>query len=128
MLKKIFIIIALFTVEASAQPPQILKAEAQLKANQLFDIAVTVKHPDSGWDHYANEWIIIADGEKELAKRTLYHPHVNEQPFTRYSRDVLVPVEAKRVTIHAKCNHGHESSAYLLLNRKTQVKQEQKEK
>lgn len=119
MIKNRILFSALLLVSSAyAHPPQIIKAEAYAKPNQLFDIAVTVKHADTGWDHYANQWVIISDGETQLAKRTLYHPHVNEQPFTRYSRDVLMPVDAKRITIHATCNQGGESSAYILLNRK----------
>jgi len=84
----------------------------------LFDIAVTVRHDDTGWEHYAKEWVIVADGEKQLGKRTLHHPHVNEQPFTRYLRDVLIPADVKRITIHATCNLGDESNAYILLSRR----------
>ncbi len=107
----------LLAAEVHAQPPVIVEAKAQLKSNQLFDIAVTIRHPDTGWEHYANEWVIIADGKNQLAKRTLYHPHVNEQPFTRFSRDVAIPADVKRVTVQAKCNQGHESSVYVLLSR-----------
>lgn len=117
-------LLLLFLAPAYAQPPIILKAEAHAKANQLFDVAVTVMHTDTGWEHYAKEWVIVADGDKQLAKRTLHHPYVKEQPFTRYSRDVLIPADARRITIHATCNHGDESSAYILLSRRP--KQEDK--
>ncbi len=122
----LFILLLLLASNAYSHPPVVVKAEARAKPNQLFDIAVTIRHEDTGWEHYANEWVIMADGEKQLAKRKLHHPHVNEQPFTRYSRDVLIPPDAKRVTIHAKCNHGHESSTYILLSRKQNqvIKQE----
>ena len=129
MNKNILFLLLLFACSAGAHPPVILKAEAQLKDNQLYDVAVTIRHGDTGWDHYAKEWIIILDGEKQIAKRTLYHPHVNEQPFTRYSRDVLIPIDAERVTIKATCNQGHESSEYVLLNRPkaTETKKEKQE-
>ena len=100
-----------------AQPPVIVKAEAMLKSNQLFDIAVTLRHPDTGWDHYASEWVIIADDEIEIAKRTLYHPHVNEQPFTRYVRDINIPTDLKSLKIYAQCNKGHKSNAFNLLTK-----------
>ncbi len=127
-MKKIIIIFILcFNVTVYAHPPQIIKAQAQLKSNQLFDVAVTIRHADTGWDHYVKEWVIIADGERQLAKRIFYHPHVNEQPSTRYSRDVFIPKDAKRVTIHAKCNQGHESRPYILLARKTSDEPEEQE-
>ena len=124
----LFILLTLASFSIYADPPVIINAKAQLKTNQLFDIAVTIRHPDTGWDHYVKEWVIIADGDKQLAKRTLHHPHVNEQPFTRYSRDVLIPKDVTRVTIHARCNNGDESNAYILLSRKSsQVKQQETE-
>lgn len=116
-MKKIIILLFFLAPIVQADPPIIVKAKAQVKSNQLFDIAVTIRHADTGWDHYAKEWVIIADGDKQLAKRTLHHPHVNEQPFTRYSRDVHIPEDAKRVTIRAKDNLGDESNEYILLAR-----------
>jgi hypothetical protein len=117
-MKKLILLSLLFCSVAHAQPPLILKAQANLKTNQLFDVAVTIRHPDTGWDHYANEWIVVTADGKEIAKRTLYHPHVNEQPFTRYVKDVVIPVDVSRVTISAKCNKGHESKPYILIDRK----------
>lgn len=110
----ISILFLLLCASAHAQPPVIVKAEAIVQTNQLFDIAVTIRHPDTGWDHYANEWVVIVDGEKEVGKRTLYHPHVKEQPFTRYLRDVKIPADAKSIKVYAKCNKGHQSSPHIL--------------
>ena len=112
------LLLSMLTVSAFAQPPLILKAEANVKSNQLFNITVTIRHPDTGWDHYASEWVVIADDEKEIAKRTLYHPHVNEQPFTRSLADVLLPTEANKITIKAICSKGHESKPYVLIDKK----------
>lgn len=58
---------------------------------QGFDIAVTLRHADSGWDHYANRWEVIAPDGEVLAVRTLLHPHVDEQPFTRQLKSVGIP-------------------------------------
>jgi hypothetical protein len=116
-MKKLIPLTLLFSASVYAQPPMILKAEASVKTNQLFDIAVTIRHPDSGWDHYAKEWVVI-DGEgNEIAKRTLYHPHVHEQPFTRYVRDVVIPADTNKVSVKAKCNNGHESKLYVLIDK-----------
>ena len=116
-MKKLILLLLLISSVAKAQPPIILKAEAILKTNQLFDIAVTIRHPDTGWDHYASEWLVIGDDGKEIAKRTLYHPHVNEQPFTRYVRDVVIPADIKKVTVVAQCNKEHKSQPYILINK-----------
>jgi hypothetical protein len=56
-----------------------------------YDVAVTLRHADSGWDHYANRWEILGPDGKVLATRVLAHPHVHEQPFTRSLSDVRIP-------------------------------------
>ena len=108
------LIFVLFSIEIGAQPPEIVKAEAIVQTSQLFDIAVTIKHPDTGWDHYANEWVVVVDDDNEVAKRTLYHPHVKEQPFTRYVRDVKIPQDTTSIKVYATCNKGHKSAPYIL--------------
>ena len=120
MMKKLILLSLILSNSVYAQPPQIVKAEASLKTNQLFDIAVTIRHPDTGWDHYANEWIVVDGDGKEIAKRTLYHPHVNEQPFTRSIRDVLISTDENKIIIKAICNKGHESKPYILINKEEQ--------
>lgn len=114
------IVLFLFSTQLYAQPPIILKAEAIAKTNQLFDIAVTLRHPDTGWDHFANEWVVIVNGDKQIAKRKLHHPHVNEQPFKRYVRDVKIPEEAQIVEVYAQCSKGHKSTSYVLLDKTEQ--------
>ncbi|MDH3639214.1 MAG: hypothetical protein OES09_12255 [Gammaproteobacteria bacterium] len=64
-------------------------------------ISATVKHADTGWEHYANHWrVLLADGT-ELAKRVLHHPHVEEQPFTRSLGSVIIPAGTTHVFIEA---------------------------
>ena len=72
------------------------------QTDQSWTFAVTLKHDDKGWDHYANEWQIIGADNKILGTRTLYHPHVNEQPFTRNLSGVKIPKGIKSVRVIAK--------------------------
>jgi len=59
---------------------------------------VTILHSDTGWDHYADGWgIYTSDGEL-LGYRTLFHPHVDEQPFTR-SLTIKIPDDVTDVLI-----------------------------
>jgi hypothetical protein len=60
-----------------------------------------VLHKDEGWKHYANKWDVVAPDDSVLGTRTLYHPHVNEQPFTRSLSGVKIPTGIDRVTIRA---------------------------
>jgi hypothetical protein len=69
-------------------------------AGDSWQVAVTLRHADSGWDHYADGWRVV-DGEGQvLGHRTLYHPHVNEQPFTRSHR-VNIPSDVDQVFVEA---------------------------
>jgi hypothetical protein len=58
-----------------------------------FDLDVTLRHADSGWDHYANRWEVVAPDGRVIATRVLAHPHVHEQPFTRGLSGVRIPAE-----------------------------------
>lgn len=53
------------------------------KAGGGYYFEVTLRHADTGWEHYADWWRVRTQDGKEIARRVLYHPHVNEQPFTR---------------------------------------------
>lgn len=71
------------------------------KRGDSWDIETTLRHDDRGWNHYADAWrVVTADGHV-LGTRTLYHPHVDEQPFTRSLRDVVIPPATTVVVIEA---------------------------
>jgi len=62
---------------------------------------VTLKHNDTGWEHYADAWRVV-DGNGHLFKtRVLYHPHINEQPFTRSLSGIIIPAEQTIVYVEA---------------------------
>ena len=62
---------------------------------------VTLKHNDTGWEHYADAWRVV-DGNGHLFKtRVLYHPHINEQPFTRSLSGIIIPADQTIVYVEA---------------------------
>ena len=79
----------------------VLDASAKMTGNDRYTFTVTVRHADTGWKHYADKWDVVAPDGKILATRVLYHPHVEEQPFTRSLAGVNIPAEIKAVTIRA---------------------------
>ena len=80
-----------------------------------YDFSVTVQHNDSGWKHYADRWDVIAPDGKVLGSRTLYHPHVNEQPFTRSLSGVIIPSNIESVTVQAHCSvHGIDKGKFVV--------------
>lgn len=66
--------------------------------------SVTLSHPDTGWDHYADGWEVLDADGNSLGVRELLHPHVTEQPFTRSLSGVIVPDGATVVYVRARCN------------------------
>ena len=66
-----------------------------------WSVSVTLLHGDTGWDHYADAWRVVAEDGTVLGTRTLYHPHENEQPFTRSLGGVSIPAGARIVYVEA---------------------------
>lgn len=86
---------------AYAGEADVVDVEVRKRGSNLYDFSVTVKHQDSGWDHYANRWEVLDDKGAILGTRTLHHPHVNEQPFTRVLSGLVIPAEIKTVIIRS---------------------------
>lgn len=82
-----------------ANDVEIVKVDAEKTA--LWTFHVTLLHKDTGWNHYADAWRVVDGAGNELAKRVLYHPHINEQPFTRSQAGIKIPPEMKIVYVEA---------------------------
>lgn len=70
----------------------IVAANFRTMDNRLWSIQVTLQHADTGWEHYADRWRVVDSKGRVFADRVLYHPHVDEQPFTRGLRALTLPV------------------------------------
>ncbi len=86
---------------ASAAEPEIVDAVAT-RTDAAYRVDVTIAHPDTGWDHYADGWEVLDAKGTRLGYRLLGHPHVNEQPFTR-SLNLDLPEGTREVFIRAHC-------------------------
>lgn len=64
-------------------------------------VDTTLKHNDTGWDNYADEWRVLDASGKELGKRILFHPHENEQPFTRGLQNLHISSKVSVVYVEA---------------------------
>lgn len=69
--------------------------------DETYRFDVTVNHSDEGWDHYADRWEIIGPDNTVLGTRTLFHPHVGEQPFTRSLSGIKIPKGISQVVVRA---------------------------
>ncbi|MBV2359594.1 hypothetical protein KUH32_07400 [Thalassococcus sp. CAU 1522] len=102
-MRQLALLFLCFGVPALADPPQITAAQADFDGSN-WRFSVTLAHPDTGWDHYADGWRIEDADGAILGTRELLHPHVNEQPFTRNLTGVAVPGDLQTVFIRAKCS------------------------
>lgn len=93
---------------------EIISARVEHQAGS-YRFHVTLKHADSGWQHYANAWRVLAPDGRVLGERILYHPHVDEQPFTRALSGVILPPGTDYVEIEAEdSQHGVNSQRLRL--------------
>ncbi len=92
-------LLALLSTPAFAGEADVLDAKAERTGDQ-WRISATIRHADTGWDHYANGFEIVGPDGTVLGTRVLYHPHVEEQPFTR-SHTLSIPAGVTEVTVRA---------------------------
>jgi TolB protein len=81
---------------------------AEQRSDGTWRFSVTVRHPDTGWEDYADGWdVVLPDGTvlkpdpDSPFTRLLLHPHVNEQPFTRSQSGIAIPEDVTTVTVRA---------------------------
>jgi len=109
------ILCGLFVMPVIAGEVTIVDARASKTSSNTYHFDVTLKHADSGWDHYADHWQVLTPGHKVLGTRTLYHPHVKEQPFTRSLGGVNIPADISSVIIQARDTvHGISSKEFKI--------------
>ena len=98
---------AVAVMPANAGEVDVLDVKVRKTASGTYAFDVTVKHADTGWQHYANKWEVVAPDGSVLGTRVLHHPHVDEQPFTRSLSGIKIPAQVKTVTIRAfDSKHG----------------------
>lgn len=96
------------------QPPEgtgnadVLHVRAVEASDGTWTFHVTVEHPDSGWEDYADGWdVVTPDGEvlkpdpDSAFTRLLLHPHEGEQPFTRSQSRIAIPSGTTQVRVRA---------------------------
>jgi hypothetical protein len=92
------LLLCAFPALALAGPAEVVDARAERNGG-AWTFEVTIRHADEGWDHYADGWTVLSPDGAELGHRTLHHPHVDEQPFTRSLGGVVLPEGLTEVLI-----------------------------
>jgi len=105
------LLLVLLTLPASlllADEPTVEAVQVHRTAANTYRFDVTVRHADSGWDHYADRWEVLAPDGTILGTRTLLHPHETEQPFTRSLSGLVIPSGITSVEVRAHDSvHGY---------------------
>jgi hypothetical protein len=102
------------TAPPSPAPPlgkgnaDVLYVRAVQAADDSWTFYVTVQHPDTGWQDYADGWDVLTPDGTVLKPepdspftRLLLHPHVDEQPFTRSQSRIVIPSGVTQVRVRA---------------------------
>lgn len=101
------IALATFTTATSlAADPPVIEQVSAAQTTSGWQFSVTLSHGDTGWDDYADGWRVLDMDGNALGLRTLHHPHVEEQPFTRSLSGVSIPSGTREVQIEARDNVG----------------------
>jgi hypothetical protein len=95
------IVAAAYSSGAVAGQAAVLEAKVTANANGTYAVSATIYHKDTGWDHYADKFDVLTSDGTVIATRVLYHPHVDEQPFTRSIGNVQAPVGTTEIVIRA---------------------------
>lgn len=97
----IFVLFVMSVVasESFAGDVEVVKTSFSLRAGS-WHVSTTLRHGDTGWSHYADAWRVVSEKGEDLGTRTLFHPHENEQPFTR-SHTVQIPKGMNIVYVEA---------------------------
>lgn len=115
MFRLLLAITIFFTSFAYANKADVIKVKTICSEYKVCTFFVTVRHKDTGWEHFANRYEILTLEKKIIATRTLHHPHVNEQPFTRSISSVKIPKDANSVIIRAHDSvHGYGGKEVVL--------------
>ena len=103
--------LASFLVSAAAAcagEADVVDVAVRVTGQNTYSFDVTIRHADEGWQHYADKWDVVAPDGTVLGTRTLYHPHEDEQPFTRSLSGVKIPASVHAVIIRAHDSvHGY---------------------
>lgn len=82
----------------------VVDVRVEKTAADTYRFHVTIASNDTGWDAYADAFEVVSMDGEVLGKRTLHHPHVDEQPFTRSLSGVRVPPGEQAVIVRGHHN------------------------
>lgn len=125
MKHSVHIFLAVFAIcwllPANANEVEILDVHFIKRGKEEWTVRTQLRHNDTGWEHYADGWRILDEKGNELGKRVLYHPHEDEQPFTRSLNGLKIPrgINIVYVEAHDNVDGWAKKKVRVDLNRKS---------
>ena len=96
------LLMVILSGQAIAGEADVIDVKVRSAGAATYDFDVTIRSNDTGWDHYADAFEILAPDGSVLGRRVLLHPHIEEQPFTRDLYGVEIPTGIDQVTVRAR--------------------------
>ncbi|MEQ8604251.1 MAG: hypothetical protein RIB45_13125 [Marivibrio sp.] len=118
MLRRLTLALAfsLIAAPAVAGGAAVSGVEIEKTGERTYRVTATVRHDDEGWEHYSNAFTVETIDGEVLGVRTLHHPHVDEQPFTRSLDGVEIPPDVNTVTVRARDSvHGFDGRGMTVI-------------
>lgn len=99
---------------AGAEAPKVVSASI-LQEGDGWTVSVRISHPDSGWDHYASGWQVLAPDGTVLGLAEITHPHLDGEPILEELTGVHPPAGADHLMIRVRCTlDGWSARAFRL--------------
>lgn len=80
----------------------VIDGTASVDADGTYTVSATVRSGDTGWEKYADAWVVQSEDGTVFGERILAHPHETEQPFTRSLGGVEIPEGTTTVVLAAR--------------------------
>ena len=99
---------------ARAEAPKVASASI-VRQGEGWTVRALIRHPDSGWDHYASGWQVLAPDGTELAFAEITHPHLDGEPIREELTGIRLPQGVDHLTIRVRCTlDGWSARSYRL--------------
>lgn len=91
-----------FATAAGAEAPRVDSASIVREGNG-WTVRATIRHPDSGWDHYASGWQVLAPDGTVLGFAEITHPHLEGEPIQEELAGITLPEGIDHLMIRVRC-------------------------
>jgi hypothetical protein len=105
---------------ARAEAPRVESASI-VQEGAGWTVRALIRHPDSGWDHYASGWQILAPDRTVLALAEITHPHPDGEPIREELTGLQLPEGVDHLLIRVRCTLDGWSARFYRLDIGTQV-------